>query len=213
MDSISLPLFGVACALLSGDSSGAITESAKGVLESYFVRRTSDARRILLNEVGEGKISDLEARDRDATIHLLYTFLEASIRGRARENLVLLARLIAGLKTDDDLFSDQFDRFQRELAQLDKEEIIILSYAAQKLKKQKEKLKNVNVSYVHLSGFGDEAEFKGIHVYEVLSRLVRTGFIATDYANSSIDSVAPLFLTTTRFKELIELIHFDGLGI
>jgi len=76
--------------------------------DKYLERKQSEAAEILIEEVSKGSPEPINftESDTDPLIEIIYRFSKAAADGAARENLRLLAQVIAGLKRNKALDGD-----------------------------------------------------------------------------------------------------------
>jgi len=76
--------------------------------DKYLERKQSEAAEILIDEVSKGSPEPINftESDTDPLIVIIYRFSKAAADGAARENLRLLAQVIAGLKRNKALDGD-----------------------------------------------------------------------------------------------------------
>ena len=99
--------------------------------DKYLERKQREAAEILIEEVAKGSpepINFIES-DTDPLIEITYRFLKAAADGAARENLRLLAQVIAGLKRKKALEPDKFRKWANILEQLTRDELMVIGKA------------------------------------------------------------------------------------
>ncbi|WP_375205969.1 hypothetical protein [Hyphococcus sp.] len=188
---------------------GGVPIATPGALISrHFEKKKVDAQRILLDELSKGKKPELELRDCEDHIDILFSFYYAAMRGRARENLRLLARLIVNLNDCDELYASKFDRHQTVLSELDIDEIRVLAFAAKQLLEEREVRPGIKSIHIHTGRLGEEAfgerkEYAG----GALSKVVRSGYICTFVTGGGVGSGGTLvYKTTPAFLEILDIL-------
>ena len=170
-------------------------------------KKLVEAHGILLSQFGKGKSTELRLRECDDHIDIMFSFFYAALRGRARENLELLARLIKSLNDCDELYAHKFDRHQNALSELDIDEIRVLAFAARQLREERKTKPGFRSIHIHTGRLGEEAfgerkEFSG----GALSKVVRSGYITTFVTGGGVGSGGTLvYQTTPSFLEIIDL--------
>src|SRR5258708_37330281 len=99
--------------------------------DKYLERKQREATEILTGEVAKGSpepINFIES-DTDPLIEITYRFSKAAADGAARENLRLLAQVIAGLKKNKALEPDKFRKWANILEQLTRDELMVIGKA------------------------------------------------------------------------------------
>lgn len=94
--------------------------------DKYLERKQKEAAEILIEEIAKGSFSE---SDIDPLIEITYRFSKAAADGAARENLRLLAQVIAGLKRNKALNSDKFRKWANILEQLTRDELMAIGKA------------------------------------------------------------------------------------
>ena len=99
--------------------------------DKWLERKQKEAAEILIEEMKKGSSEpiDFAASDVDPLIEIIYRFSKAAADGAARENLRLLAQVIAGLKRNKALQSDKFRKWAGILEQLTRDELIVIGKA------------------------------------------------------------------------------------
>jgi hypothetical protein len=85
----------------------------------------------LIEEVSKGSPEPINftESDTDPLIEIIYRFSKAAADGAARENLRLLAQVIAGLKRNKALEPDKFRKWANILEQLTRDELMVIGKA------------------------------------------------------------------------------------
>jgi hypothetical protein len=99
--------------------------------DKYLERKQREAAEILIEEVSKGSPEPINFTDGDTDplIEIIYRFSKAAADGAARENLRLLAQVIAGLKRNKALQSDKFRKWANVLEQLTRDELLVIGKA------------------------------------------------------------------------------------
>jgi hypothetical protein len=96
-------------------------------VEHMVKRRAEAARGILQDQLSRAEINIADATDRDEAAAMIFSYTEAAKQGSARRNLRMLAQILAGALATPPIYADEFLRWTRILADLSREEIIILA--------------------------------------------------------------------------------------
>jgi hypothetical protein len=96
--------------------------------DKFLERKRKEAAEILIEEVSNGFHGSIEFEeyDVDPLIEIIHRFSKAVSDGAARENLKLLAQVIAGLKKNKALQSDKFRKWCGILEQLTRDELMVI---------------------------------------------------------------------------------------
>ena len=99
--------------------------------DKYLERKQTEAAEILIEEVSKGSAEPINFTDSDTDplIEIIYRFSKAAADGAARENLRLLAQVIAGLKRNKALQPDKFRKWANVLEQLTRDELLVVGKA------------------------------------------------------------------------------------
>jgi hypothetical protein len=99
--------------------------------DKYLEKKQREAAEILIEEVSKGSSEPINFPDSEADplIEIIYRFSKAAADGAARENLRLLAQVIAGLKRNKALEANQFRRWANILEQLTRDELLVIGKA------------------------------------------------------------------------------------
>ena len=117
---------------------GIPTATAMQIYSDVLEKRASEALEILLLEVRQGNFKNVDKND---VISVLARFQRDAMEGVARNNLLLMARVINGMADKQELKAPIFLRYANILASLSKEEIIVLGIMARY--KSRPELKNM----------------------------------------------------------------------
>lgn len=113
--------------LLAIAFAGPPTSVAANFLNGLRRRSVRQARDILLDELRLASVPLDQAVQSDDLLDVIYRYHRAAEANAARRNIRLLAQLIVGLQCEGDLVSDAFDAYANLVAQLTREQIIILA--------------------------------------------------------------------------------------
>jgi hypothetical protein len=122
-------------AAIAGDVLSALQLPGGGFLgklgDKYLERKQKEAADILIEEIAKGSPEPINFTegDIDPLIEITYRFSKAVADGAARENLRLLAQVIAGLKRNKALDPDKFRRWANILEQLTRDELMVIGKA------------------------------------------------------------------------------------
>lgn len=90
-------------------------------------RRLEIARRLLIEELSRGNASLAHVEDVDEAAAMGFEYAEQALRGTARRNLRMLAQILAGAVVTPPVYADEFLRWSRVIADLTREEIIVMA--------------------------------------------------------------------------------------
>jgi hypothetical protein len=104
--------------------------------DAWLAKKRKDAAEILINEISNGYHGQItfEEHDVDPLIEIILRFSKAVADGAARENLLLLAQVIAGSKKNKALDGDKFRKWCGILEHLTRDELLVIgtSYSIRK---------------------------------------------------------------------------------
>jgi hypothetical protein len=107
--------------------SGKVLDVAWDQAKSHLMaRRAGTARKILIEELERGDANPADVDDVDEAAAMVFEYANAAERGAARRNLRLLAQVLAGSIITKPIYADEFLRWSRILADLTREEILVL---------------------------------------------------------------------------------------
>lgn len=122
-------------AAIAGDVLSAFSipggSTLSAIATSSLARKRKEAAEILIKEISSGLHGPLEfeSHDVDPLIDIIWRFSKAVSEGAARDNLVLLAQIIAGLKKKRALDPDRFRRWSKILEHLTRDELLVIGFA------------------------------------------------------------------------------------
>lgn len=183
------------------------------LIDRHLRKKATAATSVLIEEVRNGGINILDAVEQDEFISCLWRFHRAAIEGSARQNMRLLARMLAGLADANSppLYAEKFKRYADALADLSREEILVLAelhkictafgarenfYAGKSMRRL--------VARLVPNRIASEIELHGI-----LAGLSRTGLISQ--GSGTMDDIGG-WMTTPLMDEVAALSRIDDLG-
>ncbi len=103
------------------------------VATSVLAKKRKQAAEILMLEVRSGRHGPInfDQHDVDPLIDIILRFTKAVFEGAARENLILLAQVVAGMKKHRALDPDRFRRWSKVIEGLTRDELLVLGFACQ----------------------------------------------------------------------------------
>lgn len=122
-------------AAIAGDVLSALSipgGNALGVIvTSALAKKRREAAEILIQEVSSGRHGPVEfdAHDVEPLIDIILRFSKAVAEGAARENLILLAQIIAGMKKNRALEADKFRKWSKIVEHLTRDELLVIGLA------------------------------------------------------------------------------------
>ncbi|TBC64447.1 hypothetical protein ELH36_17755 [Rhizobium ruizarguesonis] len=106
------------------------------LVDAYQEKKRAEASELLIEEIAAGRHGpvNFDTDDVDPLIAVTLRFARAVEIGSSRENLKLLAQVIAGLKKNRALSGDAFMRWAGVLEQMTRDELVLIgiAYRAQK---------------------------------------------------------------------------------
>lgn len=194
----------VSCISDAASLIGAPTDIAKHFLQ----KRQHELQNIILQEIREGDFSKI---NQDDIISIVYRLLNDINEGVGKNNIRLLARLITGLNTKQQLTASRFHKFNTIIANLSHEEIVFLATVIKNYK-------NAPQEIMHQPAFLDilicqnpktvyaVSETIKEHKTHILFSLLKTGFFQYRSAKANhLDPNAP-YEVSPLFIEFMELI-------
>lgn len=159
------------------------------VADAYLARKRKAAAEVLIREIATGRHGriNFEEHDIDPLVDIVLRFSKAVEEGAARENLVLLAQVIAGLKKRRAFQADLFRRWCRILEHLSRDELLLIGLAyrtaKQFEKRPQEGADNFNkLLRNHLA----EAGYSEGETEALLSTVTSTGLLSSASAFSGL---------------------------
>jgi hypothetical protein len=150
------------------------------IASAHLAKRRKEAADILIAEIRTGRHGpvNFEEEDIDPLIEIVLRFSKAVGEGAARENLILLAQVIAGLKKHRALQGDQFRKWAGILEHLTRDELLVIGTAYVIAERFEAAGTDINEYYKTLLS---ELELKGYgenEAYALLASISRTGLLA-----------------------------------
>lgn len=183
-------------------------------IKSFFEKRKKLLDDVILAEIRQGDFSRVHEDDK---IAICFRLIRDTIEGTAKNNLRLMARLICGLNTKNRLTATTFQKYEKILADLEPEEIEIISGIVKKYyelpaknEANYEKAKHQLIDSFLLDKFGDPKSKdtkKYSENYTRMIQLERTGFILRHgggFAYHDDGIYGSPFSITSFFEEFIE---------
>lgn len=101
------------------------------IATSILTRKRREAAEILMQEISSGRHGpvDFDEYDIDPLVDIILRFSKAVSEGVARENLVLLAQVIAGMKKNRALKADKFRKWSKIVEHLTRDELLVIGFA------------------------------------------------------------------------------------
>ncbi|MFN4274791.1 MAG: hypothetical protein ACK4FJ_00715 [Ferrovibrio sp.] len=100
--------------------------AAQTAIGSYLKRRFEQARDILIDEFRKAKIDKLNVESEDELGGVLFRYFSAIRENKARLNLRLMAKVMAGQATRDRLYTEDFFRYADILSMLSRAEVLAI---------------------------------------------------------------------------------------
>ena len=122
-------------AAIAGDLLSALSlpggNTLAAVAAGFLAKKRREAAEILIAEIASGRHGPVNFEDHDIEplIDMILRFSKAVAEGAARENLVLLAQIIAGLKKNRAFDPDRFRRWCKVLEHLSRDELLVIGFA------------------------------------------------------------------------------------
>ena len=176
--------------------------------DNYVARRRSEAANILIKEIRGGRHGEIhfEEYDLDPLLQMTMRFSKAIDEGAARQNLRLLAQVIAGLKKNKAFDPDKFRRWCGIVEHLTRDELMVLGHAHTIAVKLRGSADESN-SQTFVQALGDDLEAAGYARSEIAALFVsvaRTGVFVPMPAVGSIN-----YLPSPWLFELGELADLE----
>jgi hypothetical protein len=176
--------------------------------DNWVAKKRREAAKILMEEVQTGRHGEVrfDEHDLDPMIEIILRFAKAVAEGAARENLRLLAQVIAGLKKNRALDGDQFRRWAAILEQLTRDELIVLGRAFA-VRKKIEAAKSPNTFWQDLQVELQNGGYEPSVIRALCASLSRTGILLPLSGFGSIT-----YMDTPWLMELGELADLEALA-
>ncbi len=107
------------------------SNTVQTLVNAHLMKRRAEAQEMLLHELRNGYHGFVEAggEDQDELLSVMIRFTRSVEEGIARDNLRLLAQIIAGLKKNRALQADNFARWSGILENLDRDQLLVVGAA------------------------------------------------------------------------------------
>jgi hypothetical protein len=183
-----------------------VTQVAQSSLGRVMKYRASVSAKILLDELSHGTARIEDVADKDEAAAMVFEYMSAAQHGAARRNLRLLAQVFTRIvQQTPPLYADEFLRWSRVLADLSREEIILLATLHkhwQKNRNEPEATIPVNAAKGELVGkyktFSTDEEF-----HLTAAALIRTGFLIL------LPGFEAYPKTTSKLESLLQIVRID----
>ncbi|MDR3526902.1 MAG: hypothetical protein P4L57_06445 [Rhizomicrobium sp.] len=90
--------------------------------------RAETSRNMLLEELERGTALMMDIEDEDEAAAMVFEYANAAEHGAARRNLRMLAQILVGALVTPPIYASEFLRWSRIIADLTREEIIVLAH-------------------------------------------------------------------------------------
>lgn len=176
------------------------------VATSYLAKKRREAAEILIQEISTGRHGPLnfDEVDVEPLIDIVLRFSKAVDEGAARENLILLAQIIAGLKQRRALDPDRFRRWARIVEHMTRDELMVVGIAARTRKEIDSEMEPDSFSE-RLKSAVNYAGYSAEEVEALLTSVASTGLLSSASAWGGLAYVA-----TPWLKELSELADVEA---
>jgi hypothetical protein len=178
------------------------------VAENYLAKKRKDAAEILIKEISSGRHGpvNFDQEDIEPLTEVILRFAKAVQEGAARENLILLAQVIAGLKKRRALDPDRFRRWCKIIEQLTRDELLVVGFAYQVEKEARQVGdKQANDFNNELRKKLQEAGYEGREVEALLMSVGSTGLLSSASAWGGL-----AYVPTPWLSDVAELADFEA---
>lgn len=176
----------------------------------YVARKRKEAAELLIAEVSNGYHGKIEfgEHDVDPLIEITLRFSKAVADGAAKENLILLAQVIAGLKKKKAFNGDRFRKWCGILEQLTRSELLVigLAYVAQQEVKSQPP-GSANDFSTRLDAALERANFEKPERDSLYAAVSRHGLLLPASAWGGL-----VYLPSPWLEELGELAHLESIA-
>jgi hypothetical protein len=164
--------------------------------DKYLERKQKEAAKILIEEVSKGSPEPINftGSNADPMIEIIYRFSKAAADGAARENLRLLAQVIAGLKRNKALEPDKFRKWANILEQLTRDELMVIGKAIAIRRKIAAEGPNATDDFFQRLTEQLEASGYKTETYSLCTSVSRTGLLIPVSAMGAMVYVPSLWL-------------------
>jgi hypothetical protein len=152
------------------------------IADAFIAKRRREAANMLIAELSNGHHGPIrfEEYDLDPLIEIICRFSKAVAEGAARENLRLLAQVIAGLKKHRALEPDRFRKWANVLEHLTRDELVLLGRAYTIAKRLDENPSSANTFSADLPRSMADVGYDLSTTAALCSALCRTGILVPD---------------------------------
>lgn len=196
---------------LAGDVLGAFQVPGSGFVgklgDKYLERKRKEAAEILIEAVTKGSDEPINFTDSetDPIIEIIYRFSKAVADGAARQNLRLLAQIIAGLRRNKALQPDKFRKWANTLEQLTRDELIVIGKSI--AIKRELAASNANDFWERLKSALSASGYPAPEIEPLCASLSRTGLLLPASAWGGM-----VYLPTPWLDELATLADVEGIA-
>jgi hypothetical protein len=150
------------------------------IVTSALAKKQREAAEILIAEVSSGRHGPVEfdKHDIDPLIDIILRFSKAVAEGAARQNLVLLAQIIAGMKKFRALDPDRFRRWSKIVEGLTRDKLLVVGFAYQ-LEKEVDVHKEPDVFNTTLREKLRGAGYDAGEIEALLTSVASTGLLSS----------------------------------
>lgn len=209
-ESDSIPLG----AAIAGDVLSALMIPGAGTLslvaQAFVQKKRREAADLLIEEISRGFHGQIEFDrfDIDPLLEIIYRFSKAVDDGAARENLRLLAQIIAGLKKYKALDSDRFRKWCAILEQLTRDELLVIGKAIVARREIANSETDVANDFCQRLFFAlEQAGYSKEEVGALLTTVSRTGLVVPQSAYDGM-----VYMPTPWLDELGRLADLENVG-
>ncbi len=177
------------------------------VASGYVARKRKQAAETLIREISSGRHGpvNFEEHDLEPFIEMTVRFAKAVSDGAARENLIFLAQVIAGLKKNRAFDPDRFRRWCKVLEALTRDELIAVGLACQTAAKADWKREDDFNTAIRAS-LGQAGYSEG-EAEALLTSVGATGLLSSASAWGGL-----AYVPTPWLKELADLVDVESMA-
>ncbi len=166
-------------------------------LSELMKKRAEDAREIALDELRRGAVTLREAGEPEEVVAVLHRYLREAREGRARLNLRLMAKIMAGQAYRGNLVADEFLYYADLVASLRREEVMLVAAVL----KHDGDMSRIAAELVP-QPFASSSDLNAAS-----AAVTRTGLIYND--NEGLSTTANRYRPSPLLKRLAQLVRFD----
>jgi hypothetical protein len=195
---------------IAGDVLSALGLPGGGTLSavatSYLAKKRREAAEVLIKEISAGRHGPVNFNEQDVEplIDIVLRFSKAVADGAARENLRLLAQIIAGLKKRRALDPDRFRRWAQIVEDMTRDELMVVGLAV-RIGNEIDSEMNPDSFNEQLKSAVNYAGYSAEEVEALLTRVASTGLLSSASAWGGLAYVA-----TPWLKELGDLAEVES---